>query len=196
MSTIALSFVFCAVKVNASRAVLMLIINPKPYPLRHMYVPAQSRPETRYHVGECSLPTPTLTRMVKRKTTSTRSHANIKTKGKEIDEEDSDEEQTQRDKEIQRAMVLISKDFKNIYKPTNYNLRTSSNTENKNVDISPRQTGNDRRTGNKRQTEQYENQRVNIVTRSRETVGQQRVKDSAYHKEKMLLFKQKNMGFS
>ncbi|GKF64563.1 hypothetical protein Tco_0188011, partial [Tanacetum coccineum] len=111
--------------------------------------------------------------MVKRKTTSTRSHANIKTKGKEIDEEDSDEEQTQRDKEIQRAMVLISKDFKNIYKPTNYNLRTSSNTETKNVDISQRQTGNDRRTGNKRQTEQYENQKVNIVTRSRETVGQQ-----------------------
>nr|GEY56198.1 retrovirus-related Pol polyprotein from transposon TNT 1-94 [Tanacetum cinerariifolium] len=52
--------------------------------------------------------------------------------------------------------------FKKIYKPTNNNLRTSSNSRNKNVDTTPRKP--------------------------------KRVKDSAYHKEKMLMCKQAKKG--
>ncbi|GKG38523.1 hypothetical protein Tco_0460235, partial [Tanacetum coccineum] len=65
-------------------------------------------------------------------------HATTRHKGKEIakpitppsesaSDEDSDPEQAQKDKEMQK-----------IYKPTNNNLRTSSNTKNKNVDTTPR----------------------------------------------------------
>nr|GEY85677.1 hypothetical protein [Tanacetum cinerariifolium] len=46
--------------------------------------------------------------------------------------EDSDPEQAQRDKDKKKNLELIAKYFKKIYKPTNYNLRTSSNTRNKN----------------------------------------------------------------
>nr|GFA68134.1 hypothetical protein [Tanacetum cinerariifolium] len=53
-------------------------------------------------------------------------------------EEDSDPEQAQRDKDIQKNLALIAKYFKKIYKPTNNNLRTSSNSRNKNVDTTPR----------------------------------------------------------
>ncbi|GJR85084.1 retrovirus-related pol polyprotein from transposon TNT 1-94 [Tanacetum coccineum] len=56
----------------------------------------------------------------------------------------------------------MAKYFKKIYKPTNNNLRTSSNSRNKNVDNSPRKP--------------------------------KRVKDSTYHKEKMLLYKQAEKG--
>ncbi|GJR56153.1 hypothetical protein Tco_1406674 [Tanacetum coccineum] len=48
-------------------------------------------------------------------------------------EEDSDPKQAQRDKDMQKNLALIVKYFKKIYKPTNNNLRTSSNTQNKNV---------------------------------------------------------------
>nr|GEX05887.1 hypothetical protein [Tanacetum cinerariifolium] len=41
-------------------------------------------------------------------------------------------EQAQRDKDMQKNLALIAKYFKKIYKPTNYNLRTSSNSKNKN----------------------------------------------------------------
>ncbi|GJX38624.1 hypothetical protein Tco_0251927 [Tanacetum coccineum] len=68
-------------------------------------------------------------------------------------EEDNDEEHAQKDKQIQKSLALIAKHFKNIYKPTNNNLKTSSNSKNKNVDTSLR-TGNDRHTG------QFENQRT------------------------------------
>ncbi|GJX81508.1 hypothetical protein Tco_0330989 [Tanacetum coccineum] len=79
----------------------------------------------------------------------TRSHATIRYKGKEIakpitppsesaSEEDSDPEQAQRDKDMQKNLALIAKYFKKIYKPTNNNLRTFSNTRNKNVDTTPR----------------------------------------------------------
>ncbi|GJY73061.1 hypothetical protein Tco_0477492 [Tanacetum coccineum] len=79
----------------------------------------------------------------------TRSHATTRYKGKEIakpitppsesaSEEDSDPEQAQRDKDMQKNLALIAKYFKKIYKPTNNNLRTSSNTRNKNVDTTPR----------------------------------------------------------
>ncbi|GJZ89161.1 hypothetical protein Tco_0660943 [Tanacetum coccineum] len=57
-------------------------------------------------------------------------------------EEDNDPKQAQRDKDMQKKnLALIAKYFKNIYKPTNNNLRTSSNSRNKNVDTSPRQSG-------------------------------------------------------
>nr|GEU45694.1 integrase, catalytic region, zinc finger, CCHC-type, peptidase aspartic, catalytic [Tanacetum cinerariifolium] len=54
-----------------------------------------------------------------------------------VSEEDSDPEQAQRDKEKQKNLALIAKYFKKIYQPTNNNLKTSSNTRNKNVDTSP-----------------------------------------------------------
>ncbi|GJY43956.1 hypothetical protein Tco_0432169 [Tanacetum coccineum] len=70
-----------------------------------------------------------------------------------------------------------------IYKPTNNNLRTSLNTSRANPDNSPRIN---RGTG-------YENQRVVNVDGARENKPK-RVKDAAYHKEKMLLYKQEEVG--
>ncbi|GKG38636.1 hypothetical protein Tco_0460348, partial [Tanacetum coccineum] len=58
-------------------------------------------------------------------------------------EEDSNEEQAQMDKQIQKSLALIAKHFKTIYKPTNNNRKTSSNTRNKNMYTSP-STGNDK----------------------------------------------------
>nr|GFA75519.1 hypothetical protein [Tanacetum cinerariifolium] len=83
-------------------------------------------------------------------------------------EEDSDPEQAQRDKDMQNNLALIAKYFKKIYKPTNNNLRTSSNSKNKNVDMTLRFKNNNQKP--------------------------KRVKDSAYHKEKMLLCKQAEQG--
>ncbi|GJU23479.1 hypothetical protein Tco_1156821 [Tanacetum coccineum] len=87
-------------------------------------------------------------------------------------------------------MALISMSFKKIYKPTNNNLRTSSNVKNKNVDNTPR---SNKGTGYDRQTRQYDNQRAVNVARAKENVGTQKLKrarDSAYHKEKMLCKKE------
>nr|GFB64698.1 hypothetical protein [Tanacetum cinerariifolium] len=78
-----------------------------------------------------------------------RFHTTTRNKGKEIakpitppseiaSEEDSDPEQAQRDKDMQKNLALIVKYFKKIYKPTNNNLRTSSNSKNKNVDTTLR----------------------------------------------------------
>ncbi|GJY41619.1 hypothetical protein Tco_0428889 [Tanacetum coccineum] len=154
----------------------------------------------------------------------TRSHATTRHKGKEIakpitppsesaSEEDSDPKQAQRDKDMQTNLALIAKYFKKIYKPTNNNLRTSSNTRNKNVDTTPRYK-NDNQSG------QFGNQRAVNVAGARETIGGQVVqqfgiqyfnskefghyakecrkpkwvKDSTYHKEKMLLCKQAEKG--
>nr|GEZ25847.1 hypothetical protein [Tanacetum cinerariifolium] len=50
-------------------------------------------------------------------------------------EEDNDPEQAQRDKDMQKNLALIAKYFKKIYKPTNNKFRTSSNSKNKNVDM-------------------------------------------------------------
>ncbi|GJT58501.1 hypothetical protein Tco_1002034 [Tanacetum coccineum] len=88
---------------------------------------------------------------------STRSNVSTKFKGKEIakpitppfesaSEEDSDPEQAQKDKDMQKNLALIAKYFKKLYKPTNNNLRTSSNTRNKIVDNFPR-FKNDNQTG-------------------------------------------------
>nr|GEZ41294.1 integrase, catalytic region, zinc finger, CCHC-type, peptidase aspartic, catalytic [Tanacetum cinerariifolium] len=124
-------------------------------------------------------------------------------------EEDSDPEQAQRDKDTQKNLALIAKYFKKIYKPTNNNLRTSSNSKNKNVDKTP-WFKNDSQFG------QFGNQRTMNFFGAREKVGSpvvqqsgiqyfncrefghfakecrklKRVKDSVYHKEKMLLCKQ------
>ncbi|GJX18609.1 gag-pol polyprotein [Tanacetum coccineum] len=127
--------------------------------------------------------------------------------------EDSDPEQAQRDKDMQKNLAFIAKYFNRIYKPTNNNLRTSSNSRNKNVDTSPRYK-NDNQTG------QFGDQRIVTVAGGRETVGNQvvqqtgiqcfnckefghfakecrkpkMVKDHSYHKEKMLLCKQAEKG--
>ncbi|GJU33178.1 hypothetical protein Tco_1176767 [Tanacetum coccineum] len=109
----------------------------------------------------------------------TRSNATTRDKGKELarpitppsesaSEEDSDPEQAQKDKEMQKNWALIAKYFKKLYKPTNNNLRTSSNTRNKNVDTTPRYKNDNQKT--------------------------KQVKDSTYHKEKMLLCKQAENG--
>ncbi|GKE82915.1 retrotransposon protein, putative, ty1-copia subclass [Tanacetum coccineum] len=128
-------------------------------------------------------------------------------------EEDSDPKQAQKDKEMQKNLPLIAKYFRKIYKPTNSNLRTSSNTRNKNVDTTPRYK-------NDNQSRQFGNHRTMTVVGARETVNGQvvhqsgiqcfnckefchfakecrkpkRVKDSTYHKEKMLLCKQAKKG--
>ncbi|GJU27910.1 retrovirus-related pol polyprotein from transposon TNT 1-94 [Tanacetum coccineum] len=106
-----------------------------------------------------------------KQSSSTRSNATAKYKGKEIAKpntppsesafkEDSDPEQAQKDKDMQMNLAFIAKYFKKIYKPTNNNLRTSSNSRNKNVDSSSR------------------------------------VKDYSYHKKKMLMCKQAEKGVS
>nr|GEZ17851.1 hypothetical protein [Tanacetum cinerariifolium] len=123
-----------------------------------------------------------------------------------VDEDDK----MSKDKEIDKLVVLISLSFKKIYKPTNNNLRTSSNTSRANQDNSPRIN---RGAG-------YANQRLCDVAGARETVGTtvvqksriqcyicedfghvarecqklKRAKDAAYHREKMLLGKQLEAG--
>ncbi|GJZ72359.1 hypothetical protein Tco_0636210 [Tanacetum coccineum] len=77
-------------------------------------------------------------------------------------EEDNDPEQAQKDKDMQKNLALIAKYFKKLYKPINNNLRTSSNTINKNVDNFPRYK-NDNPTG------QFGNQRTITVDGARET---------------------------
>ncbi|GJR33337.1 retrovirus-related pol polyprotein from transposon TNT 1-94 [Tanacetum coccineum] len=90
-------------------------------------------------------------------------------------------EQAQRDKDMQKNLALIAKYFKKIYKPTNNNLRTSSNTRNKHVDTTPRYK-NDNHAGS-----------LGHLW-ARMTDKPKRVKDSTYHKEKMLLCKQAEKG--
>nr|GEU68712.1 retrovirus-related Pol polyprotein from transposon TNT 1-94 [Tanacetum cinerariifolium] len=75
-----------------------------------------------------------------------------------------------------------------IYKPTNNNLRTSSNSRNKNVDTTPRYK-------NDNQSRQFRNQRTMNVA-GLEKIKPKRVKDTAYHKKKMLLCKQAEKGVS
>ncbi|GJZ17993.1 retrovirus-related pol polyprotein from transposon TNT 1-94 [Tanacetum coccineum] len=155
---------------------------------------------------------------------STRPSASTRHKGKEIakpvtpqsesvSEEDSDPEQAQRDKDMQKNLALLAKYFKRLYKPTNNNLRTSSNSKNKTEDTTPRYN-NDNQLG------QFRNQRTMIVAGARETIGSQvvqqngiqcfnckgfshyakecrkpkRVKDYSYHKEKMMMCKQAEHG--
>ncbi|GJU07146.1 hypothetical protein Tco_1123576 [Tanacetum coccineum] len=75
----------------------------------------------------------------------------------------------------------------NIYKPTNNNLRTSSNTRIKNVDNSPR---TDKRTRNERQTRLYENQRA-VVLRNADQQSELRI---LFTTRKRFLCKQEEVG--
>nr|GFC41637.1 hypothetical protein [Tanacetum cinerariifolium] len=72
-----------------------------------------------------------------------------------------DDDETSKDKEIDKLMALISLSFKKIYKPTNNNLRTSSNTSRANQDNSLRIHKN----------AGYEHQRLGNVAGAREIVG-------------------------
>nr|GFC89941.1 hypothetical protein [Tanacetum cinerariifolium] len=81
---------------------------------------------------------------------------------------DDDDDETSKDKEIDKLMALISLSFKKIYKPTNNNLRTSSNTNRANQDNSPRINRNAR----------YESQRSGNIIGARETVGSSMVQKS------------------
>nr|GEY93689.1 hypothetical protein [Tanacetum cinerariifolium] len=80
-----------------------------------------------------------------------------------VDEDDK----MSNDKGIDKLIALISLSFKKIYKPTNNNLRTSSNTSRANQDNSLRIS---RDTG-------YDNQRIVNVVGARETVEQADWKD-------------------
>nr|GEZ41678.1 hypothetical protein [Tanacetum cinerariifolium] len=73
----------------------------------------------------------------------------------------AEDDEMSKDKEIDKLVALISQSFKKIYKPTNNNLRTSSNTSRTNQDNSP---SINRVTG-------YENQRIGNVAGAKETVG-------------------------
>nr|GEZ40498.1 hypothetical protein [Tanacetum cinerariifolium] len=114
--------------------------------------------------------------------TDDRSHTTTRHKGKEIakpitpssetaSEEDRDPEEAQKDKDMQKNLVLIEKYFKKIYKPTNNNLRTSSNSKNKNVDTTLWYK-NDNQSG------QFGNQRMVNVDGARKNVGSPLVQQS------------------
>ncbi|GKG19904.1 hypothetical protein Tco_0377003, partial [Tanacetum coccineum] len=75
----------------------------------------------------------------------------------------------QKDKEMHKNLALIAKYFKKLYKPTSNNLRTSSNTRNKNMDTTLRYK-------NENQTGQFRNQRTMTVARAKEIVGSPLVK--------------------
>ncbi|GKD89956.1 hypothetical protein Tco_1365463, partial [Tanacetum coccineum] len=66
-----------------------------------------------------------------------------------------------KEKEIDKLMTLISLSFKKIYKPTNNNLRTSSNTSRANQDNTPRTNRGTR----------YDNQRIVNIVGARKNVG-------------------------
>nr|GEW35931.1 hypothetical protein [Tanacetum cinerariifolium] len=74
----------------------------------------------------------------------------------------TEDDEMSKDKEIDKLMALIYLSFNKIYKPTNNNLQTSSNTSRANQDNSPRIS---RGTG-------YDNQRIVNVVGARETVEQ------------------------
>ncbi|GKC53625.1 hypothetical protein Tco_1076370 [Tanacetum coccineum] len=82
----------------------------------------------------------------------------------------ADDESSSKEKEIDKVMALTLIYFKKIYKPTNNNLKTLSNTTNTNVDNTLR---SNRGTRYDRQTGQYDNQRVVNVAGARENVGTQ-----------------------
>ncbi|GKC67007.1 hypothetical protein Tco_1099605 [Tanacetum coccineum] len=143
--------------------------NAKPLAL---VVAAQQYPDPYYQAPKCHK----FFAPPSKQASSTRSNASTKFKGKET-------------AKSKRLPNQTHHHLTQVYKPTNNNLRTSSNSRNKNVDTSPRYK-------NDNQTRQFGNQRTVIVAGARDTVGRKpkRVKDSTYHKEKMLLCKQAEKG--
>nr|GEW33698.1 hypothetical protein [Tanacetum cinerariifolium] len=91
---------------------------------------------------------------------------------------------SQNDKEIDKLMALISLSFKKIYKPTNNNLQTSSNTSRANQDNSLRINRSTR----------YENQRIGNVVEARETIETKTGEGCNLSQGKMLLCKQEEAG--
>nr|GEW29585.1 retrovirus-related Pol polyprotein from transposon TNT 1-94 [Tanacetum cinerariifolium] len=91
----------------------------------------------------------------------------------------AEDDEMSKDKEIDELVALISLSFKKIYKPTNNDLRTSSNTSTPVVQKSGIQC--------------YNCKEFRHV--ARECQKPKRGKDAAYHKEKMLLCKQEEAGF-
>nr|GEU93649.1 hypothetical protein [Tanacetum cinerariifolium] len=75
----------------------------------------------------------------------------------------AEDDEMSKEKEIDKLMALISLSFKKIYKPTNNNLKTSSNTSRANQDNTLRINEGTR----------YNNQRSVNVARARENVGTQ-----------------------
>nr|GEX83443.1 hypothetical protein [Tanacetum cinerariifolium] len=143
--------------------------------------------------------------LVRNQCNVTNHQVNVQDRGKAIvnspppiyDQEPSmvvEDDKMSKDKEIDKLMAIICLSFKKIYKPTNNNLRTSSNTSRANQDNSPRIN---RGVG-------YDNQRLGNVAGAKETIGTtvefghvtrecqkpKRAKDASYHREKMLLCKQ------
>ncbi|GKG05155.1 hypothetical protein Tco_0325241, partial [Tanacetum coccineum] len=80
----------------------------------------------------------------------------------------TEDDEMSKEKEIDKLVALISLSFKKIYKPTNNNLRASSNTSRANQDNSPRINKETR----------YNNQRVVNIAGARENVGTQVVQKS------------------
>ncbi|GJT31218.1 hypothetical protein Tco_0911493 [Tanacetum coccineum] len=122
----------CAEKIAKNANLLALVAVAQHYLEYHNQAPKPHKPNT----------------PSSRPITLYKSHATRWSKGKEVvkpvtsssmsaSKEESDEEQAQRDKWIQKNLALIAKHFKNIYKSTNNNLITSSNTKNKNRNTSP-----------------------------------------------------------
>nr|GEZ02087.1 hypothetical protein [Tanacetum cinerariifolium] len=96
----------------------------------------------------------------------------------------AEDDETSKDKEIDKLMALISLSLKKIYKPTNNNLRTSSITSRANQDNSLRiniSVG-------------YENQRIGNVDGARQTVETETGKGCSLSWGKMLLCKQEEAG--
>nr|GEV78417.1 hypothetical protein [Tanacetum cinerariifolium] len=91
----------------------------------------------------------------------------------------AEDDETSKDKEIDKLMALISLSFKN--KPTNNNLRTSSNTSRANQDNSSRINKNDG-------IQCYNCKKFGHV--AREFLKPKRAKDATYHREKMLLYQE------
>ncbi|GJW31586.1 hypothetical protein Tco_0051618 [Tanacetum coccineum] len=94
----------------------------------------------------------------------------------------TEDEEMSKEKEIDKLIALISLSFKKIYKPTNNNLRTSSNTSRANQDNYPRINRGTR------------GQLMLLGLGKMECQKPKHVKDAAYHKEKMLLCKQEEAG--
>ncbi|GKC87084.1 hypothetical protein Tco_1147733, partial [Tanacetum coccineum] len=101
---------------------LALIAAAQPYSDNYYQVPKSQRPSasTRHKGKEIAKPITPQSESVS------------------VSDEDSDPEQAQRDKEMQKNLALLAKYFKKLYKPTNNNLRTSSNSRNKTEDTTPR----------------------------------------------------------